>query len=132
MRGFLLSLIVDSNILGCTAEYRFAVMAMENNLRVSMPLLDASPYDCILELANGDLKKIQIKSTKKPEVPKGIHITLHFANRYYKLIEVDYFAIWVETFGGFYIIKNIGNMSAFRITRNGKYSKNFNNFAVIV
>ena len=114
MRGFLLSLIVDSNILGCTAEYRFAVMAMENNLRVSMPLLDASPYDCILE------------------VPKGIHITLHFANRYYKLNEVAYFAIWVETFGGFYIIKNIGNMSAFRITRNGKYSKNFNNFAVIV
>jgi hypothetical protein len=119
-------------MLGCTAEYRFAVMAMENNLRVSMPLLDASPYDCILELSNGDLKKIQIKSTAKPIVPRGIHVTLHTTNRYYKLNEVDYFAIWVEVFNGFFIIKNIGTNSAFKFTRNGKYSKNFNNFAVIV
>tara|TARA_R110002153_G_scaffold137307_1_gene287333 strand:+ start:60 stop:431 length:372 start_codon:yes stop_codon:yes gene_type:complete len=123
---------VDSNTLGCTAEYRFAVMAMQNNLRVSMPLLDASPYDCILELANSDLKKIQIKSTAKPIVPRGIHVTLHTTNRYYKLNEVDYFAIWVEVFNGFFIIKNTGTNSAFKFTRHGKYSKNFNNFAAIV
>ena len=123
---------MNSNLLGCTAEYRFAVMAMENNLRVSMPLLDSSPYDCILELPDSSLKKIQIKSTGKPVVPRGIHVTLHTTNRYYKLNEVDYFAIWVQVFNGFFIIKNTGTNSAFKFTRNGKYSKNFNNFAVIV
>ena len=123
---------MNSNLLGCTAEYRFAVMAMENNLRVSMPLLDSSPYDCILELPDSSLKKIQIKSTAKPVVPRGIHVTLHTTNRYYKLNEVDYFAIWVQVFNGFFIIKNTGTNSAFKFTRNGKYSKNFNNFAVIV
>lgn len=106
-------------------------MAMENGLRVSMPLLDSSPYDCIIELPNSKLKKIQIKSTSKPIVPRGIHVTLHTTNRYYRLNEVDYFAIWVDVFKGFFIIKNKGNNSAFKFTRNGKYSKNFNNFAII-
>ncbi len=132
MRGFFVYLSVNSNLLGCTAEYRFAVMAMENNLCVSMPLLDSSPYDCILELPDSSLKKIQIKSTAKPIVPRGIHVTLHTTNRYYKLDEVDYFAIWVQVFNGFFIIKNTGSNSAFKFTRNGKYSKNFNNFALIV
>jgi len=122
---------VDSNLLGCTAEYKFATMAMESGLKVSMPLLDSSPYDCIVELPNFDLKKIQIKSTAKPEVPRGIHVTLHTYNRYYKLNEVDYFAIWVQAFNGFFIIKNTGTNSAFKLTRHGKYSNNFNNFAVI-
>jgi hypothetical protein len=61
---------VDSNTRGCYAEYKFATMAMEYNMRVSMPLLDSSPYDCIVELPNGKLKKIQIKSTAKGEHPK--------------------------------------------------------------
>tara|TARA_A100001201_G_scaffold37890_3_gene39812 strand:+ start:8523 stop:8894 length:372 start_codon:yes stop_codon:yes gene_type:complete len=122
---------VNSNLLGCTAEYKFATMAMENGLFVSMPLLDSSPYDCIIELPNYNLRKIQIKSTAKPEVPRGIHVTLHTNNRYYKLNEVDYFAIWVAVFNGFFIIKNTGTNSAFKFTRNGKYSNNFNNFAII-
>ena len=92
---------MNSNLLGCTAEYKFATMAMENGLFVSMPLLDSSPYDCIIELPNYNLRKIQIKSTAKPEVPRGIHVTLHTNNRYYKLNEVDYFAIWVAVFNGF-------------------------------
>mgnify|MGYP001256135065 FL=1 len=106
-------------------------MAMENGLFVSMPLLDSSPYDCIIELPNCNLRKIQIKSTAKPEVPRGIHVTLHTNNRYYKLNEVDYFAIWVAVFNGFFIIKNTGTNSAFKFTRYGKYSNNFNNFAII-
>jgi hypothetical protein len=122
---------VDSNLLGCTAEYKFATMAMESGLKVSMPLLDSSPYDCIVELPNFQLKKIQIKSTAKPIVPRGIHVTLHTKNRYYRLNEVDYFAIWIQVFSGFFIIKNTGTNSAFKFTRYGKYSNNFNNFAII-
>ena len=105
---------------------------MEYNMRVSMPLLDASPYDCIVELPNGKLKKIQIKSTNKGEHPKGIHITLRYSDISYTTKEVDYFAVWINVRNGFYIIKNNGTMSAFRISKDGKYSKNFNNFAVIV
>ena len=52
---------MDSNLLGCTAEYKFATMAMESGLKVSMPLLDSSPYDCIVELPDFKLRKIQIK-----------------------------------------------------------------------
>tara|TARA_R110000744_G_scaffold94462_3_gene182388 strand:- start:3300 stop:3659 length:360 start_codon:yes stop_codon:yes gene_type:complete len=117
---------------GCYAEYKFATMAMECNMLVSMPLLDSSPYDCIVELPNGKLKKIQIKSTNKSEHPKGIHITLRYSDISYTTKEVDYFAIWINVRNGFYIIKNNGKMSAFRISKNGKYSKNFNNFAEIV
>lgn len=122
---------MDNNTRGCYAEYKFATMAMECNMRVSMPLLDSSPYDCIVELPNGKLKKIQIKSTAKGEHPKGIHITLRYSNISYTVEEVDYFAVWIEIRKGFYIIKNNGKMSAFRISKNGKYSKNFNNFAFI-
>lgn len=106
-------------------------MAMESGLKVSMPLLDSSPYDCIVELPNFELRKIQIKATEKKIVPGGIHITLHTYNRYYTLDEVDYFAIWVQVYNGFFIIKNTGTNSAFRFTRDGKYSNNFNNFAII-
>ena len=71
---------MDSNLIGCIAEYKFGVVAMEEEINVSFPLLDASQYDCITDSKNG-LKKIQIKSAS--------------------------------------------------IRKDGKYSKNFNNFALL-
>ena len=123
---------MDINIVGCIAEYRFAVMAMENGLRVSMPLLDSSPYDAIVETPNG-LRKIQIKSTAQKIVNNGVALTIKRTGDPYSLADVDYFAIWVDAFKGFYIIANNGTQRRFKFTINGKkYSKNFNNFGVLV
>lgn len=123
---------MDINLTGCAAEYRFAVMAMENGFRVSMPLLDASPYDAIVETPNG-LRKVQIKSTKQKIVNNGVAITIKRDGDPYPLSDVDYFAIWVDAFKGFYIIPNNGTQRRFKFTINGeKYSNNFNNFGVLV
>ena len=48
---------MNINQKGCFAEYKFATMAIEKGFNVSMPLLDASAYDCILE-KNNTLYKI--------------------------------------------------------------------------
>ena len=123
---------MDINILGCTAEYRFAVMAMENGFRVSMPLLDSSPYDAIIETPSG-LLKIQIKSTRQKVKNNAVAITLKREGDPYSLFDVDYFAIWVDEFKGFYIIKNNGTQRRIKFTINGKkYSNNFNNFDLLV
>lgn len=123
---------MDINIVGCTAEYRFAVMAMENGLRVSMPLLDSSPYDAIVETPNG-LRKIQIKSTAQKIVNNAVALTIKRTGDPYTIADVDYFAIWIDVFKGFYIIPNNGTQRRFKFTINGKkYSNNFNNFGLLV
>ena len=123
---------MDINIVGCTAEYRFAVMAMENGLRVSMPLLDSSPYDAIVETPNG-LRKIQIKSTAQKIVNNAVALTIKRTGDPYTIADVDYFAIWIDAFKGFYIIPNNGTQRRFKFTINGKkYSNNFNNFGLLV
>ena len=123
---------MDINILGCTAEYRFAVMAMENGFRVSMPLLDASPYDAIIETPTG-LKKIQIKSTTQKVKDNAIALTIRRTGDPYSKDDVDFFAVWVEEFKGFYIVPNNGTQRRLKFTINGKkYSNNFNNFALLV
>ena len=55
---------MNNNQRGCLAEYIFATIAMQNGFNVSMPLLDASPYDAIIEKEN-KLYKIQIKHVSK-------------------------------------------------------------------
>jgi hypothetical protein len=123
---------MDINIVGCTAEYRFAVLAMENGLRVSMPLVDSSPYDAIVETPNG-LRKIQIKSTAQKIIRNRVSLTIKRTGDPYSLADVDYFAVWVDAFKGFYIIPNNGTQRKFCFSINGKkYSKNFNNFGVLV
>jgi len=123
---------MDINILGCTAEYRFAVMAMENGFRVSMPLLDASPYDAIVETPSG-LKKIQIKSTAQKVKNNAVALTIKREGDPYPKEDVDFFAIWVEVFQGFYIVPNNGAQRRLKFSLNGKkYSNNFNNFALLV
>lgn len=123
---------MDTNRLGCVAEYRFAVMAMQNGFNLSFPLMHSSPYDCVTE-KDGVFKKIQIKSSlKKPEGNRSaVHIVLNNAKSKYTKDRVDYFAIWLEHFNGFFILKNTGNMQSIRLSIKGKYSKNFNNFAMI-
>lgn len=95
-----------------------------------MPLMDASVYDCIVDNGIG-LFKIQIKSTtKRPEkdTVTTIKANLENSKRVYSKHNVDYFAVYVYHFDGFFIFKNNGNMQSVRLSLVGKYSKNFNNF----
>ena len=122
---------MDRNQLGCLAEYKFSVKAIENGFNVSMPLLDSSPYDCILER---DLKlyKIQVKnvSAKRKFNGNNIHLVLRRSTDFYTKAEVDYFAIYFTVLDGFFIIPNYKQKSI-RLSINGKYKDNFNNFALI-
>jgi hypothetical protein len=121
---------VDNNQRGCIAEYLFGVECLKMGYNVSMPLLDSSIYDCVVD--NGDkLFKIQIKSTiKKPDNVNHstIHIRLNNNKRPYNKEDVDYFACYVDMFSGFFIVKNTGDMQSLRLSLNGKYKENFNNF----
>lgn len=103
---------------------------MKRGYNISMPLLDASTYDCIVDNGTG-LYKIQIKSTNKiPEATKSsVHVVLQNNNVKYSLDKVDYFAVFVNIFDGFFIFKNTGNMQSIRLSTIGQYSKYFNNFA---
>lgn len=119
---------MNANQKGCYSEYLFATMAMENGFNVSMPLLDASPYDAIIE-KNNKLYKIQIKHASKTRKRdyKNIHIVLRRSQDFYKLEEVDYFAIYHEELKGFFIVPNTEQRSI-RISKDGIYKNNFNNF----
>ena len=76
---------MNVNQKGCFAEYKFATAAMECGLNVSMPLLDSSIYDCIVE-HEGRLSKVQIKNANdrvQSEVKKGVHISLRPNGTFY-------------------------------------------------
>jgi len=124
---------MNINQKGCFAEYRFATMAMKKGFNVSMPLLDASPYDCILE-KDGNVFKIQIKyvSADRQQDPEqnNIRVTLHRESIYPKHL-CDFFAIWFDKYNGFFIIPNEEQRS-FRISLTNKYAENFNNFDIIL
>tara|TARA_R110002153_G_scaffold171794_1_gene324648 strand:- start:6 stop:383 length:378 start_codon:yes stop_codon:yes gene_type:complete len=124
---------VNANQKGCYAEYHFAATAIKEGFNISMPLLDSSTYDCILE-KGGDLFKLQIKYLgDKRYKHKGntTQITLKRSGEStYDKKYVDFFALWSEEFKGFFIIKNLGQTSL-RVSINNKYKENFNNFALI-
>lgn len=122
---------MDRNQLGCLAEYKFCTKAIENGFNVSMPLLDSSPYDCIVE-RNLKLFKIQVKNigiVRKFE-HKNIHVVLRRSTYFYTKAEVDFFAIYFTAYEGFFIIPNY-EQKAIRLSIEGKYKDNFNNFALI-
>lgn len=125
---------MNANQFGCFAEYRFAIRAMEWGFNVSMPLLDASAYDAIVE-KDGILNKIQIKSISEARTNKmersDVQCVLRGDAKSYPIELVDYFAIYVERDRGFYIIKNKGQ-KAIRLSTTGIYKENFNNFASIL
>lgn len=119
---------MNTNQKGCFAEYKFATAAMECGLNVSMPLLDSSRYDCIVE-HQGRLSKVQIKNANdrnESEEKKGVHVTMLQSGMFYNKDLVDIFAIYI--FDGFFIIPN-QEQRAFRFIPGGKYSNFFNNFA---
>jgi len=122
---------VDRNQLGCLAEYKFGVKAIQEGFNVSMPLLDSSPYDCIIER---DLKlyKIQVKnvSAERKFNRDSIHLVLRRSTDFYTKEEVDFFAIYFTVLDGFFIIPNYQQRSV-RLSIQGKYKDNFNNFALI-
>jgi len=122
---------VDHNQLGCLAEYKFSVKAIQEGFNVSMPLLDSSPYDCIIER---DLKlyKIQVKnvSASRKFNRDSIHVVLRRSTDFYTKDEVDFFAIYFTVLDGFFIISNCQQRSV-RLSMQGKYKNNFNNFALI-
>jgi len=121
---------LNNNQRGCFSEYLFATECIKRGYQISMPLCPASIYDCIVD--NGvDLFKIQIKSTiRTPEKENltTIHVPLQNNKRIYDKGSVDYFAVYVTLYDGFFIFKNNGNMQSVRLSLVGKYSKNFNNF----
>lgn len=125
---------MNANQFGCFAEYRFAIRAMEWGFNVSMPLLDASAYDAIVE-KNGVVRKIQIKSISEARTIKenreDVQCVLRRDGKAYPIEMVDYFAIYVERDRGFYIIKNNGQKTI-RLSTEGIYKKNLNNFAIIL
>jgi|TARA_R100001460_G_scaffold10232_3_gene24206 hypothetical protein len=119
---------MNTNQKGCFAEYKFATAAMECGLNVSMPLLDSSRYDCIVE-HQGLLSKVQIKNANdrnESQFKKGVHVKMLQSGMFYTKDLVDVFAIYV--FDGFFIIPN-KEQRAFRFIPGGKYSNFFNNFA---
>lgn len=123
---------MDRNQLGCLAEYKFCTRAIENGFNVSMPLLDSSPYDCIIE-RNLKLYKIQVKnvSADRKFNRNNIHLVLRRSTDFYTKEEVDYFAIYFTVYDGFFIIPNYQQRSI-RLSIDGKYKDNFNNFAMII
>jgi len=121
---------LDNNKQGCLAEYLFCVECLKRGYEVSMPLLDSSIYDCIVDTGT-KLVKVQIKSTSKK--PDGIHrnsVQTRIANnkQTYTKANVDYFAVYVYLFDGFFIFKNTGDVQTIRLSKVGKHSKKFNNF----
>lgn len=122
---------MNNNQRGCLAEYIFATIAMQNGFNVSMPLLDASPYDAIIEKEN-KLYKIQIKHVSKNRKKRrnDIQVVLRRSDVAYKLEEVDFFAIYFEEEKGFFVIKN-KEQKTIRLCIDGIYKNYFNNFAVI-
>lgn len=105
---------------------------MQNGFNVSMPLLDASPYDAIIE-KDGKLFKVQIKyiSEDRKKNKSSTHISLTQTGKPYLEKYVDFFAIYFVELDGFYIIKNKGQ-KAMRLSTTGIYKDNFNNFALIL
>ena len=122
---------MNNNQRGCLAEYIFATIAMQNGFNVSMPLLDASPYDAIIEKEN-KLYKIQIKHVSKNRKKRrnDIQVVLRRSDVAYKLEEVDFFAIYFEEEKCFFVIKN-HQQKTIRLSIDGIYKNYFNNFAVI-
>ena len=117
---------VDNNARGCFAEYQFGIECLKRGIVVSYPLLDACVYDCIADTGQ-DIFRIQIKSTAKDiqENRNTVQANWHTS---YSTDDVDYFAVYVSIFEGFFIFKNNGQQQSIRVSLTNENSKFFNNF----
>ena len=127
---------MDVNQQGCFAEYKFVTECMKRGLNISMPVLHSSIYDCIVDTGK-NLVKVQVKSTKKQPLliePKtnrkqnNVQINIENNKKPYLKKYVDFFAVWVEIYDGFFIFRNTGNIHTIRLSLVGKHSNKFNNF----
>jgi len=122
---------MDSNSKGAYAEYLFACECLKHGYYPSFPILDSSIYDVLVDIG-GRFIKVQVKySSKIPTDQDAIQIALMNGNRnQYTTDLVDYFAVYSEYFGGFFMVKNVGDMQSIRLnsTQGSKYASEFNNF----
>lgn len=122
--------MMDSNSKGAYAEYMFACECLKRGYFPSFPILDSSIYDVIVDVG-GRMVKVQVKySSKEPTDHESISVSLTNSNEYTQDL-VDYFAIYSEYFGGFFIIKNNGGMQGLRLNsaEGSKHAYEFNNFS---
>jgi|TARA_R110000803_G_scaffold161766_2_gene225405 hypothetical protein len=120
---------VDNNQRGTFAEYLFATKCLEKGYNVSFPLMDSSVYDCIIDTGKR-LLKVQVKSTiKTPEKNRNtIQAHLENSKSSYTKESVDFFAVYVKHYDGFFIFKNKGTMQTIRLSLKGRNKIYFNNF----
>ena len=119
----------DSNYIGCYGETLFFAECIKRGFSVSKPLLDSSPYDCIVDTHN-NLYRVQIKSTGKAPEEGDPNIKTHLQNNksIYLASVVDYFAVYSTYYNGFFIFRNEGNMQSIRFSLTGKWKDCFNNY----
>ena len=89
-------------------------------------MLHSSIYDCIIDF-KGRLLKIQVKSTGK-DIAKNrstVQVTFHGI---YPKDKVDYFAIYVDIYDGFFIFPNNGTQQSIRLSMDNVNSKYYNNY----
>ena len=122
---------MDSNSKGAYAEYLFACECLRHGYYPSFPILDSSIYDVLVDIGDKFIK-VQVKySSKIPTDQDAIQIALMNGNRnQYTTDLVDYFAVYSEYFGGFFMVKNVGDMQSIRLNsaQGSKYASEFNNF----
>lgn len=118
---------MDANLIGCMAEIKIASALLENGHQVSRPLADNCVYDLIAEI-DKRLVKIQVKGTTKKPNKYGVAVDL-VRHRKYEKCDVDYYAVWVQHYDGFFFFKN-NNQKAIRLNKDGKYKTKFNTFAL--
>lgn len=128
---FWLYLGMDQGRFGAHAEYLFAVRCMERGFDISMPLKHTSPYDMIVD--TGDrLLKVQVKSSAQPprEKQRSVNVLIYKSNnQLYEVGEIDYLALYVHEFQGFFVFKYDQPKKSYRVHPEGIYKKHFNNFA---
>jgi hypothetical protein len=124
--------LTDSNYIGCYGELLFFAECTKRGFTVSKPLLDSSPYDCIVD-NKVDLFTVQIKSSGKHprEDDPNIQVPIQNSKQLYTTELVDYFAIYSTYYNGFFMIKNNGDMQGVRVSLSGKWKDNFNNYKFI-
>jgi hypothetical protein len=123
---------MDNNQRGTFAEYLFATKCLELGYNVSFPLMDSSVYDCIIDTGK-ELLRVQVKSTTKTPTKNRNNIQAHLQNSRvnYSIDLVDFFAVYVNYYNGFFIFRNKGEMQTIRLSLKGKNKVFFNNFAFV-
>jgi hypothetical protein len=114
---------------GTYVEYLFAIKCIENGYKVSFPLHSHSEYDCIVDVGDR-LYKVQVKGSRQ-EINEEGNVKVQISNRKqlaYLEEDVDFMAVYVSQYNGFFIVPVNGNKTI-RLSRKNKNAKYFDNFA---